>query len=312
MSLQKEFAVACRALATRLDKTGFKDEYFIRATVKEINHCAQKLCCDEPIVGLPPITAGLGITIVDQELGYELCYWQPRDLAELDPGELDPIVKLLYKWALHVENGGSMDIPWSEDRWDQLAIETEADDHKLDVIQEIIGVLRSAGVVSLDDEESRVFEMVLSKDMLAKRVSYEGDSLWGLLGATEEWTARLERPAKALQADKVDTEIGKQKETRLNNEVLVCGQSVKKQLADDPTHLTPRMVAEQLGVGVEPVLTWIHEGQLKAANVSNAKSRPRWLIAKEDVATFLESRSNQQLQVSRPSARPRKPKQEFV
>ena len=78
------------------------------------------------------------------------------------------------------------------------------------------------------------------------------------------------------------------------------------------THITPRMVAEQLGVGVEPVLTWIHEGQLKASNVSNSKSRPRWLIAREDVVAFLDSRSNRQSKASRQSVRRPKPKQKFV
>ena len=60
------------------------------------------------------------------------------------------------------------------------------------------------------------------------------------------------------------------------------------------THLTPKLICEQTGVGIDTVLSWIHSKKLKAANVSNAKSRPRWLIAKTDFESFLEERSNQE------------------
>lgn len=62
----------------------------------------------------------------------------------------------------------------------------------------------------------------------------------------------------------------------------------------DRTHLTPKLICDQLGVSIDPVLGWIHSGELKASNVSRSSSRPRWLIAKEDLAQFLEARSNQQ------------------
>ena len=58
------------------------------------------------------------------------------------------------------------------------------------------------------------------------------------------------------------------------------------------THVTPRDVSRQLGVGVEPILVWIHRAELIASNISNSPSRPRWIIAKSDLADFLEARSN--------------------
>lgn len=78
------------------------------------------------------------------------------------------------------------------------------------------------------------------------------------------------------------------------------------------THLTPRLICEQLGIGIEPVLSWIHSGQLKAANVSNSTTRPRWRIAKTDLADFLNRRSNQQKKETKSTARRPKPRREYV
>lgn len=60
------------------------------------------------------------------------------------------------------------------------------------------------------------------------------------------------------------------------------------------THMAPRDICDAIGVGIEPVLAWIHSGQLKASNISNSPIRPRWRIAKTDLDAFLETRSNQQ------------------
>ncbi len=81
----------------------------------------------------------------------------------------------------------------------------------------------------------------------------------------------------------------------------------------EKTHLTPRLIQEQLGIGIEPVLSWIHSGELKAANVSNSATRPRWRIAKTDLADFLDRRSNQQAAPTKKST-PRRPapRREYV
>jgi len=77
------------------------------------------------------------------------------------------------------------------------------------------------------------------------------------------------------------------------------------------THLTPRLVCEQLGVGIETVLGWIHTGNLRAANISNSNTRPRWRVAKSDLQDFLDRRCNQQPSPKKPAKR-RKPRKEFV
>lgn len=59
------------------------------------------------------------------------------------------------------------------------------------------------------------------------------------------------------------------------------------------THLSPRMICQSLGVGIDAVLSWIHTGQLKASNISNSPLRPRWCVAKADLDSFLSARSNQ-------------------
>jgi predicted site-specific integrase-resolvase len=79
----------------------------------------------------------------------------------------------------------------------------------------------------------------------------------------------------------------------------------------EQSHLTPRTICESLDIGIEPVLAWIHSGQLRASNISNSPLRPRWRIAKDDLKTFLEHRSNQQKGHDRPAAR-RRPRREFA
>ena len=79
------------------------------------------------------------------------------------------------------------------------------------------------------------------------------------------------------------------------------------------THLVPKEICEMLAIGIEPVLNWIHSGQLKAANVSNSSTRPRWRIAKSDLEAFLDARSNQQKASTKPAKRrTQKPRREYV
>jgi len=56
------------------------------------------------------------------------------------------------------------------------------------------------------------------------------------------------------------------------------------------THITPKEVAQRLGVSVERVLAFIADGGLRAANVGRGR-RPRWLVALEDLDAWLRSRS---------------------
>lgn len=79
-----------------------------------------------------------------------------------------------------------------------------------------------------------------------------------------------------------------------------------------PTHMTPRDICDELQIGMDPVLAWIHSQQLKATNVSNSSTRPRWRIAKADLASFLEQRSNQPKSNPKPSRQSPKPKKKYV
>jgi excisionase family DNA binding protein len=56
------------------------------------------------------------------------------------------------------------------------------------------------------------------------------------------------------------------------------------------THITPKEVAQRLGVSVERVLAFIADGALRAANVGRGR-RPRWLVALDDLDAWLRSRS---------------------
>lgn len=57
------------------------------------------------------------------------------------------------------------------------------------------------------------------------------------------------------------------------------------------THVTPRVLAQQIGAAHETILQFIHSGELEATNLGRA-SRPRWRISQESVESFLKARSN--------------------
>jgi excisionase family DNA binding protein len=62
-------------------------------------------------------------------------------------------------------------------------------------------------------------------------------------------------------------------------------------IASNERWVTPPTIAKRLAVTCDKVLTWIRSGQLRAVNLSD-KGRPRWKISPEDLAAFLESKSN--------------------
>ena len=64
------------------------------------------------------------------------------------------------------------------------------------------------------------------------------------------------------------------------------------QRSAEPTHLSPRLIVQLLGVHISTVLGWIERRELLASNISSSRSRPRWRIAKSDLEEFLASRSN--------------------
>lgn len=71
------------------------------------------------------------------------------------------------------------------------------------------------------------------------------------------------------------------------------------------TYLSPREVAERLGVRVHAVLIWIASGELRAANLATKRGarRPLWKIAPADLEVFLVGRGNSP--ATPPARRPR-------
>jgi hypothetical protein len=62
-----------------------------------------------------------------------------------------------------------------------------------------------------------------------------------------------------------------------------------------PQYMTPPKIAAELGVSVNKVLHWITRGELPAVDISTDRAtRPRWKVAVEDLAAFLESRRNKE------------------
>jgi excisionase family DNA binding protein len=58
---------------------------------------------------------------------------------------------------------------------------------------------------------------------------------------------------------------------------------------------TVKAVAEKLGVQIHAVLRWISKGEIAATNLARdaAGQRPRWRIAEQALAEFLERRTKQ-------------------
>jgi hypothetical protein len=56
--------------------------------------------------------------------------------------------------------------------------------------------------------------------------------------------------------------------------------------------ITPPAAAKLLGVSIEKIINCIRRGELKAFNLSDS-ARPRWKIARSDLQSFLDRRSNQ-------------------
>ncbi len=56
--------------------------------------------------------------------------------------------------------------------------------------------------------------------------------------------------------------------------------------------LKPPQAARLLGVSPDSVLTWIHSGELRAANLTRTHGkRPRWRIHRADLVAFLSRRA---------------------
>ena len=70
-------------------------------------------------------------------------------------------------------------------------------------------------------------------------------------------------------------------------------QSMRAKIeTDEPCYhfLTPPEIASILRVKPDKVLSWIHQGKLKAVNVGNGTSRPRYRVSKDNFDTFLKLR----------------------
>ena len=62
-------------------------------------------------------------------------------------------------------------------------------------------------------------------------------------------------------------------------------------IMDMKVRLTPRRVAQIMGVSAKKVRVWITTGQIKATNVStDPAGRPRYRISPEDLTAFQEQR----------------------
>ncbi|WP_197529127.1 helix-turn-helix domain-containing protein [Aeoliella mucimassa] len=75
--------------------------------------------------------------------------------------------------------------------------------------------------------------------------------------------------------------------------VLVdCLASLPSDGPADPDTLSPSDVARILGVDADTVRGWIRNNELRAANIANG-NRPRWIITRQELDSFLANRQEQ-------------------
>ena len=77
----------------------------------------------------------------------------------------------------------------------------------------------------------------------------------------------------------------------------------------DGRYYTIQQAAEVLGCDDETILSWIHSGELAAANIakSTQAKRPTWRLAESELGRFLMSRRNpaaNQVTTPKPAKRP--------
>jgi excisionase family DNA binding protein len=74
---------------------------------------------------------------------------------------------------------------------------------------------------------------------------------------------------------------------------------MEEQTVVDSRYYDTNQAAETLGVDVEQVLRWIHDGSLPAYNVARVvdSKKPRWRVAEADLAKFLMGRRSPASQV---------------
>jgi excisionase family DNA binding protein len=68
---------------------------------------------------------------------------------------------------------------------------------------------------------------------------------------------------------------------------------MEQHLATDEPWLTPPQLAKKFAVGVEKVLAWIRNGELRAVNVAQTLGgRPRWRISPAALEAFIRRRES--------------------
>jgi len=239
---QSNFVKYCQVLAGTIEDSGLEDMTFIREVAVKINENARRLCAEENLIEFSSVEGASGakkfISVVDPKLGYKFCY-SSDTAVEMTGLMADSLVKLLYRWAEKVESEPTISLPYRKDRSLLNAVWEDAED-AVEVFQKIVEAMQIAGQIpatdSLNDEAvMQIFNMIVDKKKLAKRVGYSGGFDWGLLGATEEFMAKLVDGKR--QTDTKTDKPGKNKKRKREPtaEAVACGKWIKIQKKMDPT-----------------------------------------------------------------------------
>ena len=246
---QSSFVSHCWELAETLENIGLKDMNVVREVAGTINNNAKAMGADRDLVEYSTSDkkqcTGNFVSVIAPKLYFPFRYKEPSDDADMGTVDKDSMVMILRRWAKKVEIEPVISLPIRksgnlfDSLWDAIGNEFE-------LAQKILKVLQKTGIESATDEMSnedilRAIKMILDKEKLAKRVGYTGDFDWGLLGATEEFAARL-----IGGEGQTDTKTDKPKKSRRapTAEAAACGKWIKSQLELDSTSTKQKLVNE--------------------------------------------------------------------
>ena len=286
------------------------------------------------------------IWVVEPKTGYRARANYPERTTEgLQTLNEISAYRSLIQWAAMAEQSVELKAPYRRRKFFGFSALNTLMNEEVQIVRDVWSRVGKAGVKPIGSEfisdhyegepglkDIELLKSAFSIDRLSEFVGYKGGSKIGLLGAAEKWVANIE-PKRgfegSLAADppstipKVDSEcrsVGRIEGSAQSNEPPkkqheTSKKSVSKKSngTESSQFVTPKIICEKVGVGIDCVLGWIHTGALRASNISSSSSRPRWRIAESDLADFLAVRSNQPSKDSRPVKRRRsKPTKKYV
>ena len=338
---QRNLAAAFRSLAEHL-KGSRDDPSTASKLIDEVNVKAELLGYLTKYVGWLT-KRKTALWVVEPKTGYRVKVNYPQRKAEgLQALAEISAYRSLVQWAAMAERSEKLEAPYRRRKFFGVSALNTLVNEDVQIVRAAWSRMSEAGVKPFGSEiisasyegnpgleEIELLKSTFSIEGLSEFVGYEGESKMGLLGAVEKWVAGIEPRRDLGKNEKTDLPVvsagfesmtraeGPLQSAKLLEELPKTSksrQSSKTEGTASSQFVTPKIICEEVSVSIDTVLGWIHAGTLRASNIgSSSSSRPRWRIARSDLADFLAVRSNCKIKDSKPAKRRRsKPTKKYV